>query len=54
MEICEGLQKHGCHLLTVHGRTKEQNKERVGSCNWDVIKKIRERLRIPVVCNGGI
>lgn len=54
MQICEGLQRHGCYLLTVHGRTKEQNKERVGKCDWQVIKKIREKLRIPVVANGGI
>ena len=31
----------GCSLLTVHGRTKEQNKERVGACNWNMIRKIK-------------
>ena len=41
-------------MLTVHGRLKEQNKEKVGECNWEMIKKIKETLTIPVVANGGI
>jgi tRNA-dihydrouridine synthase 1 len=44
----------GCSLLTVHGRTKEQNKDKVGSCDWKIIKKIKESINIPVVANGGI
>jgi tRNA-dihydrouridine synthase 1 len=41
-------------MLTVHGRTRKQNKEKVGSCNWDIIKKIKETVGMPVVANGGI
>jgi len=41
-------------LLTVHGRTKEQNKDKVGSCDWEMIRKIKESLNIPVVANGGV
>ncbi len=52
--LCKGLERHGCSLLTVHGRTKEQNKERVGSCDWEAIKQIKEAMDIPVVANGGI
>jgi len=26
----------------------------VGSCNWDIIRKIKETVNIPVVANGGI
>ena len=44
----------GCSLLTVHGRTKEQNKEKVGACDWPMIKKIKDSIGIPVVANGGI
>ena len=44
----------GCSVLTVHGRTKEQNKELVGTCNWDTIKLIKETVKIPVFANGGI
>lgn len=54
LELAQLIEKSGCSLLTVHGRTKEQNKERVGECNWNVIKKIKETLKIPVFANGGI
>lgn len=54
MALVEGIQKAGCWLLTVHGRTKEQNKHLVGPCDWETIKEIKEKLRIPVFANGGI
>lgn len=41
-------------MLTVHGRLKEHNKHRVGTCNYAIIKKIKETLQIPVIANGGI
>ncbi len=53
-EIVDKLISAGCSLLTVHGRTKEQNKDRVGYCDWKIIKKIKKYVDIPVVANGGI
>lgn len=44
LNLVRRLQEAGAYLITVHGRTKEQNKELVGSCNWDMIKKIKETL----------
>lgn len=40
--------------MTVHGRLKEHNKHRVGTCNYAIIKRIKEELSIPVFVNGGI
>lgn len=54
MELVKGIQDAGCWLLTVHGRTKEQNKHLVGPCDWDTIKLIKNTLKIPVFANGGI
>lgn len=54
LELARRIEDAGCSLLTVHGRTKEQNKERVGACDWDIIREVKERVQIPVIANGGV
>lgn len=54
MNLVKRIEDAGCWLLTVHGRTKEQNKHLMGSCDWDIIRDIKKTLRIPVFANGGI
>uniref|UniRef100_M4BQW3 tRNA-dihydrouridine(16/17) synthase [NAD(P)(+)] n=1 Tax=Hyaloperonospora arabidopsidis (strain Emoy2) TaxID=559515 RepID=M4BQW3_HYAAE len=54
LEFAQMLQDAGCDLLTVHGRTKEMNKTAVGAINWDIIRRIKEQLSIPVIANGGV
>lgn len=54
LELCKQIEKAGCSILTVHGRTKEQNKHKIGNCDWQIIKKIKENANIPVFANGGI
>jgi len=53
LKLAKLIEDAGCSLLTVHGRTKEQNKQTVGSCNWDIITKIKQVVKIPVFANGG-
>ena len=54
LDLALAIQAAGASLLTVHGRCKEHNKHRVGSANYDMIKKIKQTLSIPVIANGGI
>jgi len=54
LEFAKGLEMHGCQLLVVHGRTKEQVRSLQGASDWNVIKRIKEELSIPVIANGSI
>ena len=54
LDLALAIQQAGASLLTVHGRCKEHNKHRTGSVNYDIIRKIKQKLSIPVIANGGI
>jgi len=54
ISLAKRLEAAGLSMLTVHGRLKEQNKQYVGTCDWEAVKAIKEALQIPVVLNGGI
>ena len=54
ISLAKRLESAGISMLAVHGRLKEQNKQYVGSCDWNAVKAIKEALKIPVILNGGI
>lgn len=41
-------------MLTVHGRIKEHIKQRIGPCDFEIIKNIKQKMKIPVYANGGV
>ena len=53
IKMCQNLEKCGIALLAVHGRTRFEKKQSQHGCNWDIIKKIKKSLNIPVFANGG-
>ncbi len=48
-KVCE---KAGASAVAVHARTRSQGYS--GNANWDIIKKVKETVKIPVVGNGDI
>ena len=52
--LAKQIEKAGASLLTVHGRTRDHNKQTVGPANFEIIKRVKQTLKIPVIVNGGI
>jgi tRNA-dihydrouridine synthase 1 len=48
------LQEAGAALITVHGRSRFQLKDKVGSCDFDLIRLVKQNCAVPVFANGGI
>uniref|UniRef100_A0A6T7E1J6 tRNA-dihydrouridine(16/17) synthase [NAD(P)(+)] n=1 Tax=Bigelowiella natans TaxID=227086 RepID=A0A6T7E1J6_BIGNA len=48
------IQDSGAQILTVHGRTRDNMQHEIGACNFDIIRKVKQELKIPVFSNGGI
>ena len=46
------LQDAGANMFTIHGRTREQGFN--GKADWQFIRKLKEKLEIPLIANGDI
>ena len=52
LEIAKIAEENGASGIAIHGRTREQFYS--GKADWDIIKKIKENVKIFVIGNGDI
>ncbi|MEM3154298.1 MAG: tRNA dihydrouridine synthase DusB [Candidatus Woesearchaeota archaeon] len=52
VEVAKLVEKAGAAAIAIHGRTQKQGY--TCAANWDIIKKVKSAVSIPVIGNGDV
>ena len=52
LDFTKRMEQAGAAMITIHGRTRSMLY--TGTADWDMIRKAKEQLQVPVIANGDI
>ncbi|KAL8274908.1 hypothetical protein Esti_001197 [Eimeria stiedai] len=52
--LAYALEAAGAAALTLHGRTRHEKGGDTGIADWGLVRRVKQRLNIPVIANGGV